>query len=154
MAPSDIGDLAGELAQVSGWGITQDTDTQISSLLRAVNQTILDNVECQNEFGFGIWVYDTVVCLNGKTYQGGCNVSLSKEVKKIRESIKISIAILNCICREIVVVCLVVWRDNEPVLVGSVSYGSAKGCEQRYPSAFTRISSYADWIKNITQIEF
>ncbi|KAH8380782.1 hypothetical protein KR200_010423, partial [Drosophila serrata] len=33
------------------------------------------------------------------------------------------------------------------VLIGITSFGSAQGCEAGYPAAFTRVTSYLDWIK-------
>lgn len=38
-------------------------------------------------------------------------------------------------------------------LVGLISYDTLKGCESAYPSVFTRISYYQEWIKNVTGVE-
>lgn len=82
MASSDIGTLEGETAQISGWGLTHDTDTTIAPALRYVNSTILSNQECQDEFGFGISVFDTVVCLDGREGKSSCNVSQLFEISR------------------------------------------------------------------------
>lgn len=82
MASSDIGDLVGEKAQVSGWGLTHDTDTSISPVLNVVESTLLANSECQSEFGSGIDVFDTVVCLDGRDHKSSCNVSLHNFFKR------------------------------------------------------------------------
>jgi hypothetical protein len=34
--------------------------------------------------------------------------------------------------------------------VGLVSFGSASGCELGYPTGFSRISSFVDWIVSVT----
>lgn len=41
--------------------------------------------------------------------------------------------------------------NGEIIEVGLTSYGIIWGCELNYPSAFTRISSYADWIATNTR---
>ncbi|XP_046967831.1 brachyurin-like [Vanessa cardui] len=41
---------------------------------------------------------------------------------------------------------LVVNRNDEPVLIGITSFGSAFGCEIGFPAAFVRVSSFLDFI--------
>jgi len=38
--------------------------------------------------------------------------------------------------------------------VGIVSFGSSAGCTQGYPAAFTRVTSYLDWISSTTGVRF
>lgn len=76
LASSNIGSLAGSQAQASGWGLAYDGATGISPVLRYVISTILSNSQCQSEFGSGIPVYDTIICLDGSQGKSTCSVSL------------------------------------------------------------------------------
>lgn len=76
LAPSNIGDLVGEIAQVSGWGPTNDTNTANSPVLNVVDSTILDNEVCQYDLGSEFIVYETVVCMDGTDSKTLCNVSI------------------------------------------------------------------------------
>lgn len=43
---------------------------------------------------------------------------------------------------------LVVYEsDGRPTLVGITSFGIGFGCQVSWPPAFTRVSSYLDWIE-------
>ncbi|XP_065356597.1 serine protease 1-like [Calliphora vicina] len=42
--------------------------------------------------------------------------------------------------------------ESSKVQVGLTSFGSAAGCAKGYPAAFTRVTSYVDWIKTHTGI--
>ncbi|XP_011185103.2 brachyurin [Zeugodacus cucurbitae] len=42
--------------------------------------------------------------------------------------------------------------ESSKVLVGLTSFGSKAGCAKGYPAAFTRVTSYLDWIKQKTGI--
>jgi secreted trypsin-like serine protease len=42
--------------------------------------------------------------------------------------------------------------DGRFTEVGIVSFGSSAGCERGYPAAFTRVTSYLDWIETTTGI--
>jgi secreted trypsin-like serine protease len=39
--------------------------------------------------------------------------------------------------------------DGRWTAIGIVSFGSSNGCTSGYPDAFTRVSSYLDWIESI-----
>ena len=43
--------------------------------------------------------------------------------------------------------------DGSNSVIGIVSFGSAK-CQQGFPTAYTRVRSYLQWIYFITGIEF
>lgn len=43
--------------------------------------------------------------------------------------------------------------DGRYTEVGIVSFGHVAGCEKGYPVAFTRITSYLDWITTKTGIQ-
>jgi len=38
--------------------------------------------------------------------------------------------------------------ESNKMLVGITSFGSGQGCTKGYPAAFTRVTSYLDWIKS------
>ena len=42
---------------------------------------------------------------------------------------------------------LIANERSKPVLVGLVSYGSARGCDVKKPSVYTRVAYYKNWIK-------
>jgi secreted trypsin-like serine protease len=43
-------------------------------------------------------------------------------------------------------------KDGRYTEVGIVSFGHIHGCERGYPVAFTRVTSYLDWIETSTSI--
>lgn len=43
-------------------------------------------------------------------------------------------------------------NENKPILIGIVSFG-ASVCEGGRPVAFTKVSSYLNWIVGITKIQ-
>lgn len=43
--------------------------------------------------------------------------------------------------------------DGEPTEIGIVSFGSSAGCESGAPAAFTRITSYLNWLEANAGIE-
>jgi secreted trypsin-like serine protease len=43
-------------------------------------------------------------------------------------------------------------NDGRYTEVGIVSFGSSAGCQRGYPAAFTRVTSYVDWIESNTGI--
>ena len=49
-----------------------------------------------------------------------------------------------------------VYRESDGVYtqVGIVSFGAAAGCELGYPAAFTRVTSYLNWISSKTGLTF
>jgi hypothetical protein len=44
---------------------------------------------------------------------------------------------------------LVANESSKPVLIGLVSFGSAKGCDVRKPTVYTRVAYYNSWIKSM-----
>lgn len=47
---------------------------------------------------------------------------------------------------------LTVTINGAEVEIGIVSFGSSRGCNLGYPSAFTRVTSYLEWISDRTGI--
>jgi secreted trypsin-like serine protease len=44
--------------------------------------------------------------------------------------------------------------DGVYTQVGIVSFGSSAGCKSGFPVAFTRVTSYLDWISSETDLRF
>ncbi|KAJ8918127.1 hypothetical protein NQ315_011584 [Exocentrus adspersus] len=72
MARAEDGFYVGSTAVLSGWGTTSDTSSSISSELREVYLTVMDNTDCVNVYGPGI-VKSSNICTSGRGAVGGCN---------------------------------------------------------------------------------
>nr|QRN45234.1 collagenase 4-like [Tineola bisselliella] len=42
---------------------------------------------------------------------------------------------------------LYLYRNQRPILIGIVSFGSARGCEAGRPAVYARVTSFVDWIE-------
>lgn len=76
LAGANAGTYAGKSAQASGWGLAYDGSQSLAPALRYVVSTILTNQQCQSEFGSGIPVYETIICLDGSQGKSTCSVSV------------------------------------------------------------------------------
>lgn len=47
---------------------------------------------------------------------------------------------------------LVLIDNDDNILIGATSFGIIFGCELGFPSVFTRITSYLDWIEKISGV--
>ncbi|KAK6623951.1 hypothetical protein RUM44_010807 [Polyplax serrata] len=117
----------GKVAQVSGWGRVYSQSPTISPVLRVVESDIITNLQCSLKFAFPI--ADTIICLDGSEKKSSCNGDSGGP--------------------------LVVNSGNQTQQIGVVSFGSSAGCEKGFPSAYTRLTSYIDWIiKNSDYAEY
>lgn len=76
--------------------------------------------------------------------------------------IRTTLAIFVVLCLSLIFSCLLqgdsggplVHLDSDGVytLVGITSFGSNAGCQKGYPAAFTRVTSYLNWIQSTTGI--
>ncbi|KAB0805053.1 hypothetical protein PPYR_02023 [Photinus pyralis] len=99
--------LTGLQATVSGWGKDSDAAQGVSSVLRYVNSTIIENSICKI-FYFGN-IRDEHICMNGWEGKSSCQGDSGGP--------------------------LVMTRDGELTQYGVVSFGIIFGCEKGWPSA-------------------
>ncbi|XP_049851591.1 brachyurin-like [Schistocerca gregaria] len=109
----------GEVVTVSGWGITSDDSSTVSTTLKYVDMVVISNSECSELYPGAI--DDDVICALGNPDGSPCSGdSGGALVYKASDG---------------------VWTQ-----VGIVSFGSDTGCENSYPEVFTKVSHYLDWI--------
>ncbi|XP_044314038.1 serine protease 1-like [Drosophila rhopaloa] len=107
---------SGQTAVASGWGLTSDSASAVSSKLQYVDLTVIDNAVCQKTFG-SLIVTKNVICVETPNASSTCQGDSGGPL-----------ALAG-------------------TLIGITSFGSAGGCEIGAPAAFTRVTSYLDWIK-------
>ncbi|KAG5668687.1 hypothetical protein PVAND_016616 [Polypedilum vanderplanki] len=105
---------------VCGFGRTSDSSNLSSNILRYIVRPIISYKECSKIFQ----ISSSIICLNtqgGKsTCQGDSGGGLTTDIE-----------------------------DGNPVLVGIVSFGAILGCQLGYPTGFTAVLSYLDWIEMV-----
>lgn len=117
--------LVGEKATISGWGKYWDKATDLSPVLRDVTSEIISRRQCNIRF-LGL-VTKNHVCTNGKEGKGACSGDSGGPVTVLK-------------------------KNNQITLIGIVSFGMPFGCEIGWPSVYTRVSSYVNWISQNTGI--
>ncbi|XP_060535652.1 uncharacterized protein LOC132707737 [Cylas formicarius] len=110
-----------------GWGLTQDvpvkTTSDLSPVLRAVNVTIMNVDDCAEYYNDQItYVTGQNSCTSGYKLKGTCDGDSGGPL---------------------------VTRDG--VLVGVTSFGTPD-CETCYPSVYTDVSKYLDWIEQNSDV--
>ncbi|PNF13584.1 Chymotrypsin BI [Cryptotermes secundus] len=118
--------LVGETLRCSGWGIICDDCSEISSTLQYVDLSVITNSVCQEVFGE--LITDTKICVSTGDLKSPCNGDSGGPLVFQED-------------------------DGRYTEVGIVSFGHILGCERGYPVAFTRITSYLDWIEEKTGIQ-
>ncbi|XP_036672028.1 serine protease 1 [Drosophila suzukii] len=114
---------AGDTAIASGWGLISDSASSVTNNLQWTRLTVITNSVCANTYGSSI-VTSTNICVS--TAGGKSTCSGDSGGPLVLESSKVQI--------------------------GLTSFGAAAGCEKGYPAAFTRVTSYLDWIKSNTDL--
>jgi secreted trypsin-like serine protease len=107
-----------EPGTISGWGQTNDDPHSVSDTLMSVTQPIISNKECGKQFG--VTYSDRRICADGS---GG-----------------------KAICYGDGGAPLTVTRNDKYTVVGISSWKYSEGCQKGFPSGFTRVSSFLDWI--------
>lgn len=118
--------LVGETVQCSGWGIICDSCSTISITLQYVDLSVITNSLCEETFGD--LITDTKICVSTGDLKSPCNGDSGGPLVFQED-------------------------DGRYTEVGIVSFGHVYGCERGYPVAFTRITSYLDWIEAKTGIQ-
>lgn len=114
---------ADQYAIASGWGLISDYMVNVATDLQYVRLQVITNEVCAMTFGSEI-VTEGNICVS--TTDGGstCNGDSGGPLV----------------------------LDNTNVQIGLTSFGSAHGCAKGYPAAFTRLTTYLEWIKSTTGI--
>lgn len=112
--------------QITGTGLTNDIDKKLSPSLQWTNVTTISNERCRTFYSS---IHSTNVCTIGKQKQGACHGDSGTPLINVENETQIQIGVL--------------------------SWGALNRCELGYPSVFTRVSNYIDWIEehaNVTCI--
>ncbi|XP_071450123.1 brachyurin-like [Hetaerina americana] len=104
----------------SGWGKTSDGAGSISSTLQYTPLTTITNDECAQFYGDTISI--SQICARGDNYQSTCNGDSGGP--------------------------LAAQDSGAPLLIGVISFVSGNGCESGYPSGYTRVTTFRQWISN------
>lgn len=123
---SDVGEsFSGRHAMVSGWGKDSDDATSISPALKFVEVDVVPNFVCWRYY-FPV-LRTSNICTNGSSGRSTCNGDSGSPL-------------------------VVTDKDGQRTLIGIVSFGSTFGCEKGFPSVYTRVTSFIDWISTKTGI--
>ncbi|XP_064546263.1 serine protease 1 [Drosophila montana] len=122
---SSYSTYAGSTVVASGWGLTSDSASSVASDLMYVDLSVITNTVCASTYGSSI-VTATNICVSTTNGKSTCSGDSGGPL---------------------------VLKDNS-VQVGLTSFGAAAGCEKGYPAAFTRVTSYLDWIKSNTGVSY
>lgn len=115
--------FVGDVAVASGWGRTSDTSSGVATNLQYVDLTVITNTKCAQTYGTSV-VTDSTLCVATTDAKSTCNGDSGGP--------------------------LVLKSSSEQI--GLTSFGASAGCEKGYPAAFTRVTSYLNWIKTNTGI--
>ncbi|XP_052132884.1 brachyurin-like isoform X2 [Frankliniella occidentalis] len=122
--------FSGWPSTVSGFGRfgdAQSVSPGISPLLRYVNVVVIDNAQCAQTFGAS--VRSTNICTSGGSRSApvsACNGDSGGALVVYQGDV----------------------LNKTATQVGIVSFGSGRGCNLSYPSAYTRVTSYLKWISS------
>ncbi|XP_019893392.1 serine protease 1-like [Musca domestica] len=122
---SSYSTYAGDYAIASGWGKISDSATSVTNNLQWARMQIITNTVCAATYGTSI-VTSSNICVSTPGGVSTCNGDSGGPL--VLESSKVQ--------------------------VGLTSFGSSAGCAKGYPAAFTRVTSYLDWIKSNTGIAY
>ncbi|KAJ8720266.1 hypothetical protein PYW07_012309 [Mythimna separata] len=114
-------DFVGWKAIASGFGLTS-TGGGIpnNQPISSVTMPVISNIECNQVFtGF---IRNSHICTSGYGGKGTCNGDSGGP--------------------------LAVSINGRNIVIGVASFGSSRGCEAGLPSAFSRVTSYINWIQS------
>ncbi|XP_011185363.2 serine protease 1-like [Zeugodacus cucurbitae] len=113
----------GETAIASGWGRISDSATAVTNELRYAYVPIVANSVCAKTYGTSS-VTASNICISTDGGVSTCNGDSGGPLVAVSSNVQI----------------------------GLTSFGARAGCAKGYPAAFTRVTSYLDWIKANTGI--
>lgn len=112
--------LQGELVTAAGWGRTSDNSTQFNVQLYYVDTRVINYEKCMCYYLPGLVSSRSHLCADGVGGRGGCDGDSGGPV--------------------------VFYHKNKDYLIGVTAFGSAGGCEIGFPTVYSRITNYLDWI--------
>jgi len=125
-AHSEAGESFAHLQAVAtGWGKPSDDASSISPVLRGVDVDTITNFMCALEFPFQMT--KNVICISGANGKSTCNGDSGGPLYLV--------------------------TDGVHKQIGITSFGSASGCEKGWHAAFTRPTSYLQWIETETNVQ-
>lgn len=108
----------------SGWGLKFTGDKNVASELQWAPMRIISQAECVKAYNVLI-IRGTTICAKGSEKQSVCNGDSGGP--------------------------LVLKSDNR-TLIGVTSFGHTSGCHLGIPQGFSRVTSYLQWIEEVTGI--
>jgi len=122
---SDVSDdFAGLDAPASGWGKPTDSADSISPVLREVTTETITNLVCVFEL---FAITQNNICISGRGGKSTCNGDSGGPLHKVMD-------------------------DGRMKQIGITSFGLAFGCELGLHAAFTRTTSYLEFIETETGV--
>jgi chymotrypsin len=110
--------FVGEPGTISGWGQMTDDPYSVSDTLMSVQQPIISNEACGKRYRATF--SSRRICADGSGGKGSCYGDSGGP--------------------------LAVRRNNRYMVVGIAAFVLTRGCEKGYPSGYTRVTSFLDWI--------
>ncbi|ALC43203.1 Jon65Aiv, partial [Drosophila busckii] len=107
----------------SGWGKQSDSAAGVGAKLAYVDLVVISNTKCAQTYGTST-VTASNVCVATPNGQSTCNGDSGGPLVD----------------------------KSSKVQIGLTSFGAAAGCEKGYPAAFTRLTSYLDWVSAHTGV--
>ncbi|KAJ8704755.1 hypothetical protein PYW08_012075 [Mythimna loreyi] len=115
--------FVGSRAEVIGFGKTSEAGiVSNNQALRDVYVPVISNAKCAETFGD--MVTSDVLCTSGENKKGPCGHDSGGPL------------------------ILRYYSGSSDLLIGLVSFGAADGCTAGYPSGYTRVTSYLNWINS------
>ncbi|XP_023173284.2 serine protease 3-like [Drosophila hydei] len=105
-------------AYASGWGRDSDSSSSTSPTLRYVAMPVMPQARCKLYWGGSL--SEKMLCMSTSSGKSTCQGDSGGP--------------------------LIYKEDDKSYLIGITSFGLATGCEIGFPSIFTRVTSYLDWI--------
>ncbi|XP_045511348.1 collagenase-like [Colias croceus] len=111
----------GATATAAGFGRTADSAAggiTTSQALRHVNLSVITNAECARVFG-STTIISSTLCTSGANGRSTCSGDSGGPLTV----------------------------NNNGLLIGITSFGSASGCQRGFPAGFARVSSFESWFR-------
>ncbi|XP_037937219.1 collagenase-like [Teleopsis dalmanni] len=115
----------GDVVVASGWGRISDSINSVTEDLQWAVLEVISNTKCAMTYGSKV-ILPTNICVDTSDGVSTCQGDSGGPLVLVSSGVQ----------------------------VGLTSFGAADGCEKGYPVAFTRLTSYLDWIKSHTGVVY